>query len=570
MTLPLDSIIAVDVTRSTRTASRRSFGVAMIVAFHTAWLDLSRSYSDPSEMLEDGFEEHEAAYKAAVRLVSQSPRSPTFKIGRRAGAPEQSFRLTPSTPVAGEVFSFGYGGVVFSVTADASPTIAEIVAALVALTAADPDSIIASGAASAVTAQTLDAADFNGVIGDDEIAPPRNLTITLNSHADWDVSTIVVTGKAPSGRTITENFAVPNGGAVTLTGTKVFKSVTTVLIPAQTGTNGTLTMGTGIVFDNAELVFTATNGSTYVDVAADNPGDWFELTDVTANLAIEDRTAEPAPTLAADLTAIKAADADFYGLIIADAQSSAQILAASAWAETEVVLYVPHTLDTVVTEDTDTDVLSDLQAASALRAKGVYSRVNHGSFPDAAVLGMYLPRFSQGPRVPALDYKALNGIVADDLSTTIIERLTGTPSSPNSGKNATVYVEVLPTGTNRGTPVTWGSLTAGDEWVDVVMGIDFMTSLIQERLFNLQLNSPAIPYTETGADALAGAVRGALIVCARAPYQFLEEETILVEHTPVDEIDPGVRQTRFYDGITFDVRAQGAMRGLRIRGNVRP
>jgi hypothetical protein len=573
MVLPLDQVIRVNVSRQTRTLSRRSFGMVMIAAFHEAWLDRSRTYSDPSEMLDDGFGVRHPAYLAAVSLCSQSPRCPQFKVGRRDGAPTQSVRFTPSPPVAGEVYTLTVGGVTFEVTADASPSEAEIIAAFVALMAADVDAIITTGV-SAAAPQTyapngLDG-DLDGVIGDDAFAPARNLTFTLSAHADWNATTIVVTGLDQNGRTITESFIVPDGGGVTLTGTRVFSQVLSVSVPAQGAGGGTFTMGVGVLFANEDLDVTATDGGTYLQIAADDLGAWFSFTDVSSNLAIEDVTAEPATTLAEDLTAIQAEDSDFYGLIVADAQSAAQIEKVAAWAETQTLVYVAHCWDAACELDGEDDILSTLRDEGYQRSKGFYSRANHGAFPDAAILGRIFPIFDQGPLTPDWDYKALVGIVTDDLSTDAINILTGTPEQPFSGKNAMLYVELRATGANAGTGITWGGQTPGSDWIDATMAIDFSTAEVQAAAIQPRLTMPRVPFTEEGADLARGCVRAALLKCSRAPYQIFDEATLIVEATPVAEIDAATRQTRYYTAVTYDARLTGAMRGLRVNGTVRP
>lgn len=111
--------------------------------------------------------------------------------------------------------------------------------------AADADAIIASGVASAATAQSLGTASFNGVIGAAEIFPPTNLTLTLNSHADWNATIATVTGIGPDDTVVQERFDIPDAGNIVLTGKQHFKFVTNIDVPAQGGTNGTLLVGTG-------------------------------------------------------------------------------------------------------------------------------------------------------------------------------------------------------------------------------------------------------------------------------------------------------------------------------------
>lgn len=111
--------------------------------------------------------------------------------------------------------------------------------------AATATAIIATGGASSGSIQTI--TSFNGALGGGEFFPPRNVTLTFNSNADWDATTAVVTGTDENGVTVTENLSIPNGGAATVTGAQVFRSITSLVIPAQSGTGGTFTMGVGTI-----------------------------------------------------------------------------------------------------------------------------------------------------------------------------------------------------------------------------------------------------------------------------------------------------------------------------------
>ncbi len=110
---------------------------------------------------------------------------------------------------------------------------------------ADTDAIM-TVQATATTAQVCTGATLDGVVGTTVFWPPRNVTLTLNSHADWDPSTILVEGLDAFGAPCAEAFEVPNGGNVTLTGVVAFSRVVNVKIPPQTGTNGTLDVGLGL------------------------------------------------------------------------------------------------------------------------------------------------------------------------------------------------------------------------------------------------------------------------------------------------------------------------------------
>lgn len=113
-----------------------------------------------------------------------------------------------------------------------------------ALIAADPDSITATPLASAATDQTITGASFDGLYGDDNIPVAQRLSFVLNNHGDWDLTTMMVAGWGPSDEEIFESIVIPNGGNTTLYSRQAFKRVREIFIPAQTGTNGTMYVGT--------------------------------------------------------------------------------------------------------------------------------------------------------------------------------------------------------------------------------------------------------------------------------------------------------------------------------------
>lgn len=90
---------------------------------------------------------------------------------------------------------------------------------------ADPDRIVAA-------IQIADGAQILAAQPD----VPRNLTMTLTDADDSVTATIVATGVDPSGRTVTETMQPDGaGGGKTLVGTKIFASVTSVVVSNTVG-----------------------------------------------------------------------------------------------------------------------------------------------------------------------------------------------------------------------------------------------------------------------------------------------------------------------------------------------
>lgn len=143
-------------------------------------------------------------------------------------------------------------------------------------TAADADAIVATFATSASQQVLDDAGELDGVIGLGRISPPSKLDFIFSNHADWDATTITLVGRDQDGVEITESVSVPNGGNATVTTTNYFSFVESITVPAQSGTSGSMTVGTkgpaDRTLDGADVIgvslLTQKARSTFV--AADN------------------------------------------------------------------------------------------------------------------------------------------------------------------------------------------------------------------------------------------------------------------------------------------------------------
>jgi len=550
--MALSDIVDVQITAATRFPTRLGFGTPMVAGFTTAFADRVRTVSQLAEVLALGGDltDKHPIYLEVQALFAQNPRPLNAKIGRRAGVPSQSIRLTPANVAEGHETTVTVGGVPFSFTSTATATVAEITAALEQLMNPDADAILATGGTSAAAPQVILPAGFDGVIGLGQLAPPRNLTITFSASVDWDASTFTVTGKDAAGRTITEDFAIPEDGGGLVTGAKLFATVTQFDIAAQTGAGGTYTVGVGKIFANADLEVTATDNVTSLTIAADNLGDWFPFNGFDTRLEVKDLTAEPAVTLATDLAAMNLEDSDWYGLIIADAQSQSQIEPAATWIETAGKLYVAHTFDTDVTQDTSADVASVLQLSSIFRTSLIYHRNAAGTCPDAAWMGSVFPR---DPGSVTWEFQELTGVVVDSLNSDQITEL--------RSKNASYYVRV------RGFNVTLYSRTAAGEWMDVVRFIDKLKDDVGVDVFALLASLPKVPFTAGGISAIGGAVRGVGIRGQRIGGLDPDQELIVI--TPIlAALDPSDIVNRILRDVTFNWRLAGAIHAAEIRGNV--
>lgn len=108
--------------------------------------------------------------------------------------------------------------------------------------AADVDAIVTAYTTSTAI-QTFSGATLNGAVGGTEMQPARKFTLVMSSHADWDATSATLTGVNHLGQSVSETLTIPNGGNSTVTSTGRYRSITSVVIPAQSGTGGTATFG---------------------------------------------------------------------------------------------------------------------------------------------------------------------------------------------------------------------------------------------------------------------------------------------------------------------------------------
>lgn len=79
----ISKFVNVNITRETAKITRTGFGETMLFGPHYYFPDRVRAYSDPSDMLLDGFLTTDSLYIAAQKLMSQELSSPEFKVGRK-------------------------------------------------------------------------------------------------------------------------------------------------------------------------------------------------------------------------------------------------------------------------------------------------------------------------------------------------------------------------------------------------------------------------------------------------------------------------------------------------------
>jgi hypothetical protein len=213
-----------------------------------------------------------------------------------------------------------------------------------------------------------------------------------------------------------------------------------------------------------------------------------DLTEMTAAtyLTVADVTVVGAT--AADLTAIMAADNDWYMLLI-DSSARTVIEAAAAWTEATYKIFQAQTSDTAVATSAIDDIGTYLKGLSYARTSLWFNQNLTGDLAVAISA-------SRSTAIPGSDtwaLKTLSGVVPSD-------RLTATQVSKLKLKNVNYYQTVG----NEGR--TFLGQVVGGEYIDTIRFIDWLRATMQVNIYNALISYEKVPNSNEGISIIQGAV----------------------------------------------------------------
>ncbi len=127
--MSLNDIVNVTITALTTAPSRVGFGIPMILAYHTHYVDRAREYTSIDGMISDGFAADEPATRAAQAAFSQNPKPSKVVIGRAENDQKMKFKITPIAQNSTDYIVY-INGDEYKYTSDTDATVAEITAGL--------------------------------------------------------------------------------------------------------------------------------------------------------------------------------------------------------------------------------------------------------------------------------------------------------------------------------------------------------------------------------------------------------------------------------------------------------
>lgn len=154
-------------------------------------------------------------------------------------------------------------------------------------------------------------------------------------------------------------------------------------------------------------------------------------------------------------------------------------------------------------------------------------------------------------------FKTVNGSKAASISTTELDEL-----HKNNGNSYIKKMGVLQT--------TEGKMTNG-EYIDVVMGVHWLQSKMEEELMHLAVNNKKIPYSNEGISMIAGVVTSVLQRGADSGVILKDQDGKAVYEINIlkrNEVPQNDVANRVYKGITWNAKLEGAIHLGTINGTV--
>lgn len=242
---------------------------------------------------------------------------------------------------------------------------------------------------------------------------------------------------------------------------------------------------------------------------------------------------------------------DFYGVMITSKETADQLQIAKLVEADNKIFGLSSNDANLLDRNNDSNILHQLNALGYMRSFVIYnSKSDEGVYPEAAWFGLMLTK-EAGSATWA--YKSLSGIHADNsLSSNDITSL--------EEKNGNYFSSLA------GCNVMFGAKMAGGEYIDTVIGLDWLTDDLKVQVGNAIIHSEKIAFTNPGIAVIESMIRNSL--SKAASRDIIDRDSIKVSMPDIRTISEGDKQARILPDVKFEARLAGAIHKLQIQGTI--
>lgn len=549
----LSEIVNVVISLQTGGVSRAGFGTLLVLDPNLRTTNRSDTYATATAM---GlvFESTDPAYVAASTFFAQDPRPTQIKIGRRKvdAALVQVRTVADSTNYVVTI-----NGTAFTYASGVGATRSAIVTGLAALINAGAEPVTA-------TAQT----DVLLLVLDSGTGWTLSVSTTyLDYTVHYKVLQIDTVGAGTYTVTITCGCNVATPFSFVATGYHTKSNVADGIVAAINAGSLPITAQKSLTDDVivwADIADPTATTPLYAQTA-------FGMA-LTSQMSLKSQSITEAISDAID--AIVVEDNDWYHFAMTS-RLQAEQLAAAAKIETLYKVYGTASCEAAIADTTvaaDTTSLAALfQSLNRYRSWVLYHPDANGDnsevWPEIAWIGDQIT-IDLDVKTSTWALKEINGVASYNLTDTQKINIYGTILTNTGGKNCNALVSF--NGTDYHTIP--GKVGAG-EWIDVIIGRDWLQFRMQEDIFYDLTHNDKIAYTDAGIAMIVKAVKGRL--SKGIDTQFLRFDNTLnksegysVTWPVVDDILPADRADRVLNNVKFVATVAGAIHAVQITGEI--
>lgn len=238
---------------------------------------------------------------------------------------------------------------------------------------------------------------------------------------------------------------------------------------------------------------------------------------------------------------------EFYAVVMTSL-IDADVLAVAAVVETQSKIFATISADVDIKADANNNILKQLNALNYNRTFLMYTETPT-DWANAAWLGRMLPL---QPGSATWAYKELIGV------------------NDNSNLNATQRANIKLRKGNyftelAGIEVTFLGTMVNGEYIDVIHGLDWLESFIQENIAELLIAAPKIPYNNNGIGLIENSLRASL---QEAVLRGIINQDFVITVPDILNVSSANKAARLLTNVNFTATLTGAIQNVVINGSV--
>ena len=245
--------------------------------------------------------------------------------------------------------------------------------------------------------------------------------------------------------------------------------------------------------------------------------------------------------------AIKTIDNAWYGVVITSRLEVDQLLIANAVAADNKIFGTSSADTNCLVNGDENNIAYKLSNLGSDRNYCIYSSVAATKYPEAAWFGLMLSYQAGSANWAHRQIQNITGDKLSDDARTVLENIKCNFIADFAGRNVAF----------------WGTAASG-QYLDLVLGRDWLKSTIQDRVASVLQSVLKIEYTDVGVEQITTTIRAVLEEAAS--NGFVDKDTIKVTAPLVATVSPADKANRILPNVYFEAVLSGAVNKVKING----